>query len=330
MSKRVQRRRGTTLEHASFAGAVAEITIDTDKDTAVIHDGVAVGGFPLLREDFSNIPPAEAVPGSATWAALGLGDAAERTVGSLTGNLVAFETFGNAAWLNDGTLAGDLLKFDADKTLPTLNGANLVDLPQTPENTTNYINSNMLHLKFMQQNNLDVQVLADGVVDNFETEAGVNTLNSTGQIFDVGGDFYSNNDPAAIMTLESQMFAAGPNPHNVIVDPTGNIVPNPIAANGPRLVTITLLHEAIDALIPGDLIVEISRDGGTTWSGADYITGNGEMIPRGAFDFPPSPRGIMFKVVDLSTQPAGTSIKWKITTTANARQRIHGIALNWR
>jgi len=54
MSKQVQFRRGTTAEHATFKGAVGEITIDTDKDVAVIHDNVKLGGFPLCREDSFN------------------------------------------------------------------------------------------------------------------------------------------------------------------------------------------------------------------------------------------------------------------------------------
>ena len=55
MAKRVQRRRGTTTEHDAFTGAVGEITVDIDKDTVVVHNGVDDGGFPLAREDMSNV-----------------------------------------------------------------------------------------------------------------------------------------------------------------------------------------------------------------------------------------------------------------------------------
>jgi hypothetical protein len=44
-----QRRRGTTAQHASFTGLLAELTVDTDKDTVVVHDGSTAGGFPLAR-----------------------------------------------------------------------------------------------------------------------------------------------------------------------------------------------------------------------------------------------------------------------------------------
>ena len=55
MAKRVQRRRGTTSEHTSFTGYDGETTVDTTKDTVVVHDGGQAGGYPLAREDLSNV-----------------------------------------------------------------------------------------------------------------------------------------------------------------------------------------------------------------------------------------------------------------------------------
>jgi hypothetical protein len=49
MAKRIQFRRGTTAQHTVFTGAPGEITVDTDKKVAVIHDGVTPGGFPTNR-----------------------------------------------------------------------------------------------------------------------------------------------------------------------------------------------------------------------------------------------------------------------------------------
>lgn len=50
MSTAVQLRRGTTVQHSTFTGAEGEITVDTTKETAVVHDGATAGGFPLLKE----------------------------------------------------------------------------------------------------------------------------------------------------------------------------------------------------------------------------------------------------------------------------------------
>ncbi|MBT5122877.1 MAG: hypothetical protein HOM38_09165, partial [Euryarchaeota archaeon] len=49
MSKLLQLRGGTTAEHTSFTGAVREVTVDTDKDTLVVHDGTTAGGHVLPR-----------------------------------------------------------------------------------------------------------------------------------------------------------------------------------------------------------------------------------------------------------------------------------------
>lgn len=49
MSTEVKRRYGTTAQHAIFTGAAHEITIDTDKNTAVVHDGTTAGGHPLSK-----------------------------------------------------------------------------------------------------------------------------------------------------------------------------------------------------------------------------------------------------------------------------------------
>ena len=47
MSKQLQLRRGTTAEHSTFTGAVGELTVDTTKDTVVVHDGATLGGSPM-------------------------------------------------------------------------------------------------------------------------------------------------------------------------------------------------------------------------------------------------------------------------------------------
>ena len=50
MSTQVQIRRGNTTQTGAFTGAVAEITIDTDKKTLVVHDGSTAGGIPLATQ----------------------------------------------------------------------------------------------------------------------------------------------------------------------------------------------------------------------------------------------------------------------------------------
>lgn len=47
MATQIQRRRGTTAQHSTFTGALGELTVDTDKKTVVVHDGITAGGYPL-------------------------------------------------------------------------------------------------------------------------------------------------------------------------------------------------------------------------------------------------------------------------------------------
>jgi hypothetical protein len=50
MATALKLRRGTTSQHASFTGSAAEVTVDTDKNTVVVHNGSTAGGIPLAKE----------------------------------------------------------------------------------------------------------------------------------------------------------------------------------------------------------------------------------------------------------------------------------------
>ena len=68
MAKLLQLRGGTTSQHSSFTGAVREVTVDTDKDVLVVHDGSTAGGFPahsdLKGSDIASADPLVIVAGS--------------------------------------------------------------------------------------------------------------------------------------------------------------------------------------------------------------------------------------------------------------------------
>ena len=55
MATTLKLRRGTTSQHSTFTGAESEITYNTDKKTAVMHDGATAGGLELARADLSNV-----------------------------------------------------------------------------------------------------------------------------------------------------------------------------------------------------------------------------------------------------------------------------------
>ena len=58
MAKLLKLRRGTTSQHSSFTGAEGEVTIDTNKDVPVVHDGSTAGGHPVAAEDMANVSSA--------------------------------------------------------------------------------------------------------------------------------------------------------------------------------------------------------------------------------------------------------------------------------
>ena len=61
MAKLLKLRRGTTSQHSSFTGAEGEVTVDTDKETLVVHDGSTAGGHPVAAEDLANVSSSDIV-----------------------------------------------------------------------------------------------------------------------------------------------------------------------------------------------------------------------------------------------------------------------------
>lgn len=82
---------------------------------------------------------------------------------------------------------------------------------------------------------------------------------------------------------------------------------------------VTVWQEDVDAVTPNtDLTYEASRDGGATWSAVTLtevvLLGTGRILTGSA---------------DISAQPSGTSMKYRIKTLNNKEQRLHGVALQW-
>ena len=84
MATQVQFRRGTTSQTSGFTGAVGEVTVNTDLNTTVVHDGSTAGGFPLLRSDGTNM---QLSAGSLTSCALKF--ASDPTTGLILGTLLS-------------------------------------------------------------------------------------------------------------------------------------------------------------------------------------------------------------------------------------------------
>lgn len=106
MPTQLQLRRGTTNQHSTFTGVVGEVTINTTKKTAVVHDGSTAGGLELLRADMSN------VFASATPTITSLNTSGDVSVG---GNLtVTGTTTFNGGTITMGDADTDNVVFGAD------------------------------------------------------------------------------------------------------------------------------------------------------------------------------------------------------------------------
>lgn len=114
MSTQVQFRRGTTAETSSFIGALGEVTVDTTQKICVVHDGTTNGGFPLLREDGTNM---RLSPGSLSSCALkfandpntGLISSGPDQISIVTGGVarVTIDSSGTTSFTGNVSVAGD-------------------------------------------------------------------------------------------------------------------------------------------------------------------------------------------------------------------------------
>lgn len=102
MPNAIQRRRGTTSAHAVFTGLVGELTVDTDKKTLVVHDGVTAGGTPLATAASVTAAAVTAVQRTSTTGSMQVpsGTTAQRDGTPVYGGQRANSTLNQQEWWN--------------------------------------------------------------------------------------------------------------------------------------------------------------------------------------------------------------------------------------
>ena len=88
MSTQLKLRRGTTAQHSTFTGAEGEVTVDTTKDTLVVHDGTTAGGVPLATEASKVSKTGDTMTGDLVVAAAGTRKVSVNRTGATTAGAI--------------------------------------------------------------------------------------------------------------------------------------------------------------------------------------------------------------------------------------------------
>ena len=181
MSKSVRLRRGTTLDHQQFAGAEGEITVDTTRDTVRVHDGVKLGGWPLLNteknsEVFSEEFRANRILYRNSYSTLAQFPAAQEFPG-----MVAFSQSDQRAYVSTGTewqsftVAADLTNFVVNSVSAQGQGQSLLP-PQ------NKVGTNLVFKTVTGGNNVTVTSDNNTVTIASASYTGANTQDTSGVV----------------------------------------------------------------------------------------------------------------------------------------------------
>jgi hypothetical protein len=100
-TKRVRLRKGTELEHQSFAGVSAEVTYDTTKGTLRVHDGTTVGGLEISKARYD-------IVGAATTLSANVKYITDTSTSSFTVTLPSIKSPGDFISISDAEAYWDI------------------------------------------------------------------------------------------------------------------------------------------------------------------------------------------------------------------------------
>ena len=265
MAKLLKLRRGTTSQHSSFTGAEGEVTVDTDKEALVVHNGSTAGGFPVARADGTGV---------ANFTITGELDAATLDI---SGNADVDGTLEADAYTVDGTALNEYIA-DTVGAMVTGNtetgiavtyedGDNTLDfavstatgLTGSPDITVGDVTATSLDISGSAD--IDGTMEADAYTVNgtaLDTHiAGVTVTNATNSAHVLVTDNESTNENNLIAFVENATTATG----NVGLEMDGNFYYNPssgtltVAALSVPSINCTTVTTTSDLTVGGDLTV---------------------------------------------------------------------------
>ena len=93
------------------------------------------------------------------------------------------------------------------------------------------------------------------------------------------------------------------------------------ASSAPTTSRIVVFHEVVGShSLNTDLVAAVSRNGGSNFSNVTLVD-EGYVVGS-------SGQRILAGLVDISGQPSGTSMRWKLSL-ANNQSKVHGVSLSW-
>ena len=268
MARQIQLRRGTTSQHSTFTGALGEVTVDTDKDVVVVHDGSTAGGFPAVKatslstvattgdyDDLNNLPTlgTAAATDSTAYATAAQGNLADSAIQS--GDLATVATTGAYSDLS-GTPTLATVATSGDYT-------DLSNTPTIPVSGTDFVAKS--GGTFTGDITIDGELIADSYNETYAavtsssnaTTVNCENANSFSHTLTENTTFTFSNPPAS---GTSYTFSI-----EIIQDASasGYTVTWPSSVDWPAATAPTLTATASAK----DIFVFTTRDGGTTFYG---------------------------------------------------------------
>lgn len=336
MAKQVQFRRGTTVEHNTFTGEDGELSVDSTKDTLVVHDNTTVGGHPLAREDMSNVSntvgasqlnitnsPGQAgqviqTNGAGVLSFVSFPGSANETVGGdLTGTIANAQINSNTININelnvpDGT-AGSVLTTNGSGTLIFKNPSTEIEVGG---DLTGFLGNLQLSVGVVGQTELATDSISTiKIVDANVTDAKIDTVSAsklTGALPAIDGSALTNINADGLPYDIS--FIAGFDTATLPVDVVVQIYGEMVMARTGSFDGEVGFVSTVSAGQP--IICDVEKNGTSIYSSKPAFASGASTLTAGTLTTNSFVSGdrITFKVIQIGNTTAGRGLRFMLKT----------------